>query len=64
VNDLVLFLDTHPTHKEALELYHKYRNLYLAAQYEYAEKYGPMSVNEVLSENDWTWVRDKFPWEG
>ncbi|GHU56055.1 spore coat protein CotJB [Clostridia bacterium] len=63
MNDIVLFLDTHPNHQEALEYYHRYRDLLAAATYEYAERFGPVFVNDVTSYDEWTWVRDPFPWE-
>jgi spore coat protein JB len=63
LNDIVLFLDTHPNHKEALELYHKYRQLYAAATFEYSERFAPMFVNDNQSYDTWNWVNTPFPWE-
>lgn len=63
IDDVVLYLDTHPTDPEALEYYKKYRDLYQQAAYEYTEKYGPITADNVSVDNKWTWTECPWPWE-
>ena len=51
IDDVVLYLDTHPYDEEALKYYKKYKKLY----HEASEEYTSMS---------WNWVTEKWPWEG
>lgn len=65
VNDMILYLDTHPEDKKALSYFadiSKKRNTLMA---EYAEKYGPLTIDDaaVSSENVWKWSEQPFPWE-
>lgn len=62
--DCAMFLDTHPDNKEALEYYHKYRCMREEAMKEYESCFGPLLNTNVNSENEWTWVCGKWPWEG
>lgn len=63
VDDAVLYLDTHPEDKQALEYYETYKKLYRQAVAEYSKLYGPMSDEDVNSCNYWAWVKDPWPWE-
>ena len=65
VNDIHLFLDTHPECCEALDYYQKKvmeRSKYMK---EYTENYGPLTSDDAWksSENCWKWVTEAFPWE-
>lgn len=64
IDDVVLFLDTHPKDEEALMYYEKYKKMYQDAAREYAKYYGPLVNENVNIENGWSWVRDPWPWEG
>ncbi len=63
IKDLHLYLDTHPDCARALEYFHKYNQLRADAYAEYAEKYGPITPEQVKSKTRWTWVNDPWPWE-
>ncbi len=63
ITDLNLFLDTHPHCAEALELFHKYKKMKQDAVEEYAEKYGPITIEDVKSKTEWTWATGDWPWE-
>lgn len=63
IDDIVLYLDTHPTDQDALEYYKKYRDLHHQAVYEYTEKYGPITADNVSVDNKWTWTECPWPWE-
>lgn len=64
VNEVVLFLDTHPNNREALAAFEKYRSQSVALRKEYEEKYGMI---DMFSPNNcadkWTWVDSPWPWE-
>ncbi|MEG1742367.1 MAG: spore coat protein CotJB [Acetivibrio sp.] len=63
VDDVVLYLDTHPEDKQAMEYYDTYRKLRKQALSEYTRLYGPLSDEDVNGGNCWTWVKDPWPWE-
>lgn len=64
IDDVKLYLDTHPCDKDALEYYENYRQLRNEAMKEYRDCYGPISSYDVNAENVWTWVTEPWPWEG
>ncbi len=58
-----LFLDTHPTDKEALAYYSKYQALRERAMDEYVKKYGPITAGQYDGGPTWRWVENPWPWE-
>ncbi len=59
-----LFLDTHPCDQEALEYFRHYSKLRNKAMKEYAESYGPLTVDTNSNNSDtWEWVKSPWPWE-
>ena len=44
IDDVVLYLDTHPYDEEALKYYKKYKKLYHEASEEYTQCYGPLDL--------------------
>ena len=64
VDDVLLYLDTHPYDEEALKYYKKYKKLYREASEEYTQCYGPLQNENVIADDRWTWVEGPWPWEG
>lgn len=64
VDDVVLYLDTHPMDKEALNYYCYVVDLRKRAVKAYEEQCGPLMADGVMDENCWTWLQDPWPWEG
>lgn len=64
LDELRLFLDTHPTDQAALEYWCRVEKVRTEALEEYTKCYGPMYSYMVDSENKWEWVKDPWPWEG
>lgn len=64
LDDVTLFLDTHPNDREALDYYKKYRIQRIQAINEYENCYGPITKFGVESDDKWTWICDPWPWEG
>lgn len=61
--DTALFLDTHPCDGQALRCYEKFQKLLEKAVDEYNLYFGPMTMDTVKAENEWTWVKQPWPWE-
>ena len=65
VNDMNLYLDTHPCDEKALvycrELVQERKKLLK----EYAEIYGPLTIDSTVwtEESVWKWMEQPFPWE-
>lgn len=63
IDEIVLYLDTHPNCQNALNYYHKYNNLKREAVEEYNRLYGPLTAKQVRSREKWTWTNEPWPWE-
>lgn len=64
VDDALLYLDTHPEDKEAIEYFNHFCELRNQALKEYALCYEPLTIDTALSDNEWRWVKAPWPWEG
>jgi len=62
LQELALYLDTHRTDREALELYRTYQKMYHDASAEYARKCGPLQ-HSIPTEGPYKWLDDPWPWE-
>ena len=63
IQELALYLDTHPADKEALELYREYQKLYNHCTGEYLKKHRPLDHMQESSAPDYMWLNDPWPWE-
>ena len=64
VNDLVLYLDTHPSDSRAIKMHSEYAKKVMELTEEYQKLYGPLTVNFTSSnENCWQWSDEPWPWE-
>lgn len=64
IDDIALYLNTHPECKEAIEAYKHYKHIRKEAIKDYTEMYGPISKYNVDVNNYWDWVNQPWPWEG
>ena len=64
MDDVVLYLDTHPCDQDALNYYYYVVNMRKQAMQTYEQYCGPLMADGVMDENYWTWVNDPWPWEG
>ena len=64
LDDIILYLDTHPTDVEALNYYHYMKSLRDEAVYNYEATYGPLFNYQVNSSDYWSWADGPWPWEG
>lgn len=63
LNEMVLFLDTHPDDRKALGLYHKYAEKSRELKDYYNNNFGPITPADNLSQENWNWVHGPWPWE-
>lgn len=63
MDDVILYLDTHPSDETALEYYRKVKAIRDQAVKEYTTYFGPLTAKDVKVTNKWTWVQDPWPWE-
>ncbi len=63
LTDVMLYLDSHPDCQDALDYYHKHKQMLEQSVKEYEDTYGPLTAMGVNDKNNWTWVTTAFPWE-
>ena len=63
LQELALYLDTHPDDAEALALYRAYQKMSHKAMMAYSEKYGPLNHKTPVDDKTYTWLCDPWPWE-
>ena len=63
VQELALYLDTHPEDREALELYRKYQQMLHKCSMEYSENRGPLNHGMPVNDKNYSWLDDPWPWE-
>ncbi len=68
LNDLSLYLDTHPTDKEALGWFGKYSAERKNLLKKFEENYNPLTIDCVCTEHPekephFTWVDGPLPWD-
>lgn len=62
IQELALYLDTHPDDEKALCLHNKYCREYRDLTDKYQKVYGPLTINYPC--NKWRWLEEPWPWEG
>ncbi len=68
LNDLTLYLDTHPTCENGLALFHQLMSRRLELLADYAGKFNPLTQASIitggLDEETYGWDKGPLPWEG
>ncbi len=68
VNDLTLYLDTHPTCEKGTALFYKLIQKRLELLTEFSEQYYPLTQFsmgvEPCPDSNYTWSKEPMPWEG
>ncbi|MCI9059862.1 MAG: spore coat protein CotJB [Lachnospiraceae bacterium] len=64
VNDIVLYLDTHPMDQEAIAYFNHFREVRMNALKEYVNCYGPLTIDTAKPDQKWLWAMQPMPWEG
>jgi len=65
VLDIQLFLDTHPCDEDALAYFQECSNARNQALKEYAQYYGPLTIDTATAScsERWSWINDPWPWQ-
>ncbi len=65
VDDVKLYLDTHPCDEEAIAYFQKYSHMRNEALKEYAKYYCPLTVDTALYSDceTWNWTEEPWPWQ-
>ena len=65
MDELRLFLDTHPTNQKAHELLCEYRRIRAEFVKAYEERFGEFIVSpeDVPASDCWKWLKGPWPWE-
>lgn len=67
IYELVLFLDSHPTNRKAMELMKEYRRKRSELIAEYEKRFGEYIVTiddvPVTETESWKWLQGPWPWE-
>lgn len=61
INDLALYLDTHPCDEKAICLHKEYCKKYRDLCDKYQKVYGPLTIEFPC--NKWRWLEEPWPWE-
>lgn len=64
MDDVNLYLDSHPCDQDALNYFHYVAKLRKDAMSAYEAQCGPLLLDGVTSRDYWNWIDDKWPWEG
>ena len=63
IKELNLYLDTHPNDADALAMLHSMNKLMAEGSAKYAEMYGPISISDLVSGEEYTWLNNPWPWD-
>ena len=63
VNELALYLDTHPNDAEATEMYRTYQNALHDGMMHYSMEHGPLNHTVPGKTGRYCWPNDPWPWE-
>lgn len=61
IQELALYLDTHPTCEKALCLHREYAKRLKDLMDKYQKIYGPLTI--AFPCNKWRWIEEPWPWE-
>lgn len=62
IQELALYLDTHPEDLDAVQMYTQYQRLYNEGRDAYEKMCGPLNHMSV-SEGRYRWLEEPWPWE-
>ena len=63
IQELGLYLDTHPTDNEAFALYQNYAALLEQGRRTFLEKIGPLEQTDAALDSSYSWVCSPWPWQ-
>lgn len=65
LNDITLYLDTHPDDERALAYCQETQSMRKEALNQYSKLYGPLTIDtaDISCSRSWEWVNQPWPWE-
>ncbi len=63
IDELRLYLDTHPNCMEALEMIKEYMKTRHTLVAEFTKQYGPLVAYSINDSDKWLWNAGYMPWE-
>lgn len=63
VDELGLYLTTHPEDQEVLDLYWSYIKLADEGRQKYEKMYGPLFQTAITEDSGYAWLKDPWPWD-
>jgi spore coat protein JB len=63
LDDVKLFLDTHPNHQEALKYFDYFTKLRTQLLADLSNTGYPVLVDNINAANGWNWINAPWPWE-
>ena len=63
ITELGLYLDTHSSDTEAVELFNEYVEMYQQAMQQYEQNGGVLTQMESAQSDMYEWLRDPWPWD-
>lgn len=63
LQDLALYLDTHPDDAQALEVYRSYQKIYHEGMMAYSRDDAPLTHALPTDAKHYAWLSDPWPWE-
>lgn len=65
VDDIKLYLDTHPDDEEALVCFNEYSEKRNKLMREYSKYYMPLTVDleDASCTERWNWIQEPWPWQ-
>lgn len=62
--ELMLYLDTHPYDRSAMEHFNHYNRIKNRMERDFAIKFYPLTKDMADSDKEWRWGKAPLPWEG
>ncbi len=64
LNELQLYLDTHPQCHQAMRMWQNYHAMRQKAVASYVRQFGPLQPMQIDTSNGtWNWIQGPWPWE-
>lgn len=63
IDELGLYLTTHPNDKEVLDLYWSYCKMGKEGRAKYEKIYGPLLQTDMPADGSYAWLNDPWPWD-
>lgn len=61
--ELELYLDTHPNCRVAIDYFYRTNEELKRLTEQYENTVGPLTSGGVVSTDEWTWVKNPWPWQ-